>query len=91
MSGSISQSGDYNWYSFTAPSAGQYTFTTTGSLDTIGELYTSMTGSRVAVDDDSGTGTNFRLTRYMSGGETVYLKVRAYNTRTGAYTVSVSR
>ena len=50
----------------------------------------SITG-RISYDDDSGSGSNFRIAYSMTQGETVYLRVRGYNwTSTGNFTVKVS-
>lgn len=65
--------------SFTAPSTGKYSFTTTGSSDTYGYLYTSIAGSEIAADDDSGTDRNFKLERILSANETIYIGVKCYD------------
>lgn len=65
--------------SFTASSAGKYSFTTIGSADTFGYLYTSTTGGEIASDDDSGTDRNFKLERNLSANETIYIGVKYYD------------
>ena len=72
--------------SFTAPSAGKYSFTTIGSADTYGYLYTSATGQQVAYDDDSGAGSNFKFERNLSANETIYIGVSYYSSSASGYT-----
>ncbi len=63
---------------FVAPSAGTYTFTTTGSKDTVGTLYNS-SKSELTDDDDSGDGSNFKIEYTLSSGQTVYIGVKYYS------------
>ncbi len=78
--------------SFTASSAGKYSFTTIGSADTYGYLYTSATGSEVASDDDSGTDRNFRLERNLSANETIYIGVKYYDSSaSGNISLSINK
>ena len=64
---------------FTAPSAGTYVFTTKGSADTYGYLYTSVSGGHIDSDDDDGTDNNFLLERTLTANETIYVGVKYYN------------
>lgn len=60
------------WFKFTAPATGTYAFYTTGSQCTVGKMFCSTYG---LLDSSNNTGTNFCLTRHMSAGQTVYLRV----------------
>ena len=63
---------------------------TSGSYDTYGYLYNS-SQSQLSSNDDDGDGSNFKITRSMLVGETVYLKVKLYSSSsTGTFTVTVS-
>lgn len=95
VDGSITKSEDYTWFKFTAPTSGTYTFYTESSIDTYADMFhnpicglSSITG-RIANDDDSGMWLNFSITYEMDYLETVYIRVRGYNTITGDYTMHV--
>ena len=64
-------------------------FYTTGSVDTFGRLFASNGVSRIAGDDDGGTGYNFRITRELVPG-TYYIEVRPFGRSEGDYTLYVS-
>lgn len=85
--------GDAHWFEFTAPAAGDYTFYTTGSTDTYGELYNAPTATvseRIVYNDDDGLWRNFTFTQPLTENQVVYLRVRGYSrSTTGAYTVGV--
>ena len=86
----IDTAGEYVYFKFTATESKTYTFQSSGSYDTYGYLYNS-SQSQLSSDDDSGDGSNFKITRSMSAGETVYLKVKLYSgSSTGTFTVTVS-
>lgn len=88
--------GEWDFYSFTAPYEGTFSFYTTGDTDTVGLLY-SITGNEIiAVDDDdhylSGdvtvTDYNFCIQTYLYNGERLELTVAEFlNNATGYYTV----
>lgn len=91
----ISQ-GETNWYKFIAPSTTTYTFETTGSTDTYGEIFPSLvidgssTGLLVS-DDNGGEYTNFKISTQLTTGQTIYLRVRGFSNYTvGSYSLSVS-
>ena len=87
--GVIERSGDVDYFRMALVQAGRLVVATTGStLDTAGELQDSR-GGRLAVDDDSGTGVNFRIQYNLQPG-TYYVRVSAYRTRTGSYAVHAS-
>ena len=83
-SGRIERARDYDYFRIDIPSSGTLTVNSTGSLDTFGYLLDS-NGRTLTSNDDSGSGTNFRISRAVTRG-TVYVKVRAYSSRrTGSY------
>ncbi|GBG96418.1 hypothetical protein [Lactococcus termiticola] len=87
--GSISTAGQAVYYKFTATVAGDYSFYTTGNLDTQGTL-TSSSNSQLDYNDDVTSGQNFNFLikpTTLTAGQVVYLKVNAYSNNTGAYTV----
>jgi len=82
--------GDVDWFRFTAPGDATYTFETTGSTDTVMELYDDQV-QIITSDDDSGDGSNARITHQLSMGSTYFVKVRGYSTSTtGQYDLVVS-
>lgn len=86
---SIECSNDEKWYTFRATAGnGTYIITTKGTMDTMGYLYDS-NNNRIAYNDDSN-GLNFKISACLSGGSTYYVKVRAFSTKTGNYTVGVT-
>lgn len=92
--GCIPNANDFVWYKFTAniPEAhngnciGNYTFFTSGSLDTMGYLYNE-SGTQIGYNDDSN-GRNFAISATLTLGETYYLMVKAWSSNTGSYKVS---
>ena len=92
--GSIPSANDFVWYKFVAnvdeahngECIGNYTFYTSGSLDTMGYLYNA-SGNQIGYNDDHN-GYNFGISANLTYGETYYLKVRAWSTKTGSYKVS---
>ena len=65
------------------------TVQSTGSNDMFGYLLDS-NGDEITLNDDAGSGYNFRITRVVEPG-TYYIKVRHYNrTQTGDYFIDVS-
>lgn len=84
-SGRIETGQDVDFFRFQVPSRGSVEIRTSGSLDTLGALYDS-SGTRLATNDDSGSGYNFRIVRTLSAG-TYYVAVQSYGSGTGAYTL----
>lgn len=69
--------------SFTAPRSDTYTFYSTGatsSLDARGYLYSNSGLTNQLEYNDDYSGRDFRISRYITRGTTVYLKVNLYNT-----------
>jgi uncharacterized repeat protein (TIGR02543 family) len=86
----IDTAGEYVYFKFTATESKTYTFQSSGSYDTYGYLYNSSQSQLSSNDDGAGNG-NFKITRSMSAGETVYLKVKLYSSSSiGTFTVTVS-
>lgn len=85
--GSISTSGEQDYYKFTVPQTGTYIIYTTGTTDTIGTLYDS---SRVQIAyNDDNDGTNFGMQYHLTAGKEYYIKVGAYSSKTGSYSIHV--
>ncbi len=79
------------WYSFTAPQSGTYDIYTTGSFDSIGEIYTSdKFVTPVQTDDQSGDDNNFKMTRYLSAGSKIYICVKGYAGASGTSNIRIS-
>ena len=85
----ISCPNEEKWYTFRAEyGSGTYVISTRGSMDTVGCLYDS-NNNQIAYNDDCN-GLNFSISACLSGGAIYYLKVRAYSTKTGSYSVGVT-
>lgn len=67
----------YVYYHFYAGAAGTYTIETTGSTDPVITLY-AQTGANLGTDDDSGSGSNARITKSLLKGW-YYVKVAPKN------------
>jgi hypothetical protein len=79
-------------YAFTAPADGLYSFYTTGSLDTYGEMYDASGAWLESNDDADNNGYNFRIDRALAAGARYYLRVRGFSARTaGPYGLQVLR
>ena len=84
-SGRIEPGSDVDYFIVQVTGTGTLTVYTTGNLDTTGELQDN-SGSRLAFNDDAGTGTNFRIEHSVSSG-TYYIEVESYQSNTGNYTL----
>ncbi len=78
------------YYKFTPSSSGEYTFESTGSIDSKVVIYKA-DGTEVGSDDDSGDGSNFKKTLSLTSGTTYYIKAFAYSSKTGSYTFKVTK
>jgi hypothetical protein len=58
---------------------------TTGSIDTLMDLYEAGSNSRLAEDDDGGTDSNARIRCTVQAGRTYVARVRGYDGTTGSY------
>jgi hypothetical protein len=88
--GSISRPGEEDLFKFEIKKAGQYIIETSGSTDLVMTLFGPASLTRkLAEDDDSGVGTNPRITAALQPG-VYYARVRHYAaTRTGSYEIRV--
>ena len=85
--GVIGTRNDIDYFCVEATGAGKLTVWTTGDLDTVGELQDSA-GNKVASDDNTGTGRNFRI-QHVVNSSTYYVKVQGHSGNTGSYTLHV--
>lgn len=78
---SLSSADLYDFFKISMTAGKSYIFETTGSGDTVGELFSSTSTNssyRVAYDDDGGTNRNFKIAYTPTTSQTYYLRVRAY-------------
>ncbi|MEN8162921.1 MAG: PPC domain-containing protein [Acidobacteriota bacterium] len=79
---------DVDVFRFQAPLSVTYTFSTAGTRDTIIRLLDG-NGNPLAVDDNSGNGSNARLTHSMTAGEAVFLEITENGGGLGDYQVEI--
>ena len=89
QSGEICCPGAEMWYKFTPSSTAYYTVYTVGSLDTVGHIYDADC-NQIDNDDDAGTGLNFKMVSHLTAGQTYYVKVAAYGSNTGYFSIAVT-
>lgn len=77
------------WYKFTSSTTAYYTVYTVGSLDTVGRIYDA-NFNQLDGDDDDGTGLNFRMVVRLTAGQTYYVKVSAYGSNTGYFSIAIT-
>lgn len=78
------------YYKFTPSSSGEYTFESTGSIDSKVVIYKA-DGTELGSDDDSGESSNFKKTLSLTSGTTYYIKAFAYSSKTGTYSFKVTK
>ena len=78
------------YYKFTPSSSGEYTFESTGSIDSKVTIYKA-DGTEIGSDDDSGESSNFKKTLSLTSGTTYYIKAFAYSSKTGTYSFKVTK
>lgn len=91
--------GEVTWFSFQTVESpyyqGVYDIYSTGSTDTYAQLYKKdSNGSmvRIAYNDDSGEGSNFKFSYVLNGSTVYYVKVNGYSSSTtGSYYFNVER
>ncbi len=92
MPSAVSPDAVYTW---TAPSAGAFTFDTVGSsFDTLLTIHDgACTGAVLGCNDDivNGTNTASRLTLTLAAGQTVAIAIEGYGTNSGSYVLNISR
>lgn len=76
------------FYTFSPSTNDTYVFESTGSLDAKIYLYDS-SGAEVATNDDSGADSNFKLVISLTAGKKYYIKLRAFNSKTGSTSFNV--
>ena len=84
---SITSGGAMKYYTYKPSATTRIQFYSTGSQDTYGYLYNANM-SQLASDDDSGDGSNFRITYTLSANTTYIFGCRFYSSsRTGSFNV----
>lgn len=88
--GAIDYGGDVDCFKFKAPISGEYTITSSGTMDLVGYLY-YYDGWEIDYVDDSADGINFELYDDDIQGDQIYLiKVEARNPyTTGDYSIRI--
>lgn len=91
VTGSVEESRDRDLFAIQLMAGQSYTFNLTGAAgsDTYLRLLNA-NGTQLALDDDSGPGTNARITFTAQTAGTYYLEASNYGTGTGAYTLTSS-
>ena len=84
--GRIEQAGDVDYFRFWVSQQTDVRIFTTGTTDTVGSV--SDSSGRVVEDDDSGASLNFLIGATLEPG-TSYVRVGAYDNKTGAYILHV--
>ncbi|MCB4762120.1 MAG: PPC domain-containing protein, partial [Sulfurovum sp.] len=88
-SGNLEVAGDIDWFKIEISRTEILTVETTGATDTYGELYNE-NNTKIAYDNDGGTGTNFKITHTVTSG-IYYVKVKHRSTTgTGSYSLVTS-
>ena len=85
--GSIAAPGNRDFFAFYLFDDALIGVGTTGGTDTYGTLYDD-TGARVAEDNDSGPGRNFRIERPLTPGD-YFIEVQGFGNSTGSYELVV--
>lgn len=91
IEGSIDTGDETDFYTFRVPSHGTLTVYTTGSLDTVGNLYDAKISQLAYNDDTTGdntSGYNFEFTKKINSG-THFISVDSFGTNTGNYTLYI--
>ena len=77
-------------FTWTAPAAGEYLFSTAGStFDTVMTLRTSCTGPELACDDDSAGAQDSLIRRTMTAGQSVLIVIDGFGASTGAFVLDI--
>ena len=92
VSGRICCPGAEQWFKFSVPESKIYTIYTTGSLDTVGELYDCCGNKILRIDDFAlGGKLNFRMCPSLEAGTTYYIRVTEAKLKTGPYGLKVTQ
>ncbi|MDR0554867.1 MAG: PPC domain-containing protein [Treponema sp.] len=81
---------DQDWFKVVSGSAQHIIAETEGDLDTVMELYESVSGFKLQENDDGGRGSNARIRWSAEAGKEYILMVRGYSGETGAYSFMVN-
>ncbi|MCB4773444.1 MAG: pre-peptidase C-terminal domain-containing protein, partial [Sulfurovum sp.] len=86
--GNIDKAGDEDWFKVVIPHDGTLVVETTGTTDTVGELYDVSGRRRIESDDQDGVDNNFKISRSVAAG-TYYVKVKHHDPseNMGAYSL----
>lgn len=87
-----SSTGVTRYYAYTPSTSGSYTFYSTGSYDTYGQVLDS-NGNQLAYSDDNDGDSNFRVVYNLNAGTKYYFSARLYynSTQTGSFTVILTK
>ncbi|HWU88700.1 MAG TPA: hypothetical protein VN253_15645 [Kofleriaceae bacterium] len=78
-------------YTWTAPSAGTFTFTTLGSsFDTVLEVRQYNTGASLGCNDDSNSTLQSAVSVSLSAGQTVIIVVDGYGSANGTFQLNIN-
>jgi hypothetical protein len=81
----IHASGDEDFFLLEPARDGSLTLETTGSMDTVMELYDAVSRNSLSENDDGGSGNNARIRYTVRAGTRYIAKVRGYSSATGNY------
>ncbi len=84
--GNIGSQDDDDYFKVSLPSSGNWTVYTEGSTDTYGTIFNSNCTS-LKSNDDTGDGSNFKITYSVTSAGSYYIRVRGKNDTTGGYSL----
>ncbi len=82
--------GQLDLWEITPQNGGGFTFTTTGSIDTVLGLYDWTTGELLAFDEDNGSGSNAELIQTLEADHTYVLGIGSQRGSVGSYGLEVT-
>ena len=88
VAAAIDEAGDVDYWRLAIPSYGTLVAETTGDADTVGALENEQ-GSTLAMDDDGGAGSNFRIEQDVDRG-TYYIRVASAGDGVGDYALRIA-
>ena len=88
IAGNIETGDDQDYFSIVVPSTGTLRAVTTGTTNTMGNLYDG-DGMQLATNDDGGEGMNFNVSAPITGAGTYYVRVTSAGSGTGMYRLTV--
>ncbi len=84
----VTTSGEEVFHRFIAGNTCEYTFYSTGNVDTVGYLYDADM-NEIGYNDDGGSGNNFKIKKTLTKGVEYTLKSYLYSHRSGSYALNV--